>query len=369
MSLPRYKIQLHSHLDTYMRHETIWELTQAKGLDLGYTSVKDVRDKTKPKHCSSLDSYLKEVPNFIRTILGDRDALERVGYEAGLDQASEGVLYSEMRIPPQLLAASSTVLPLQGSPATATTARDVVDAALRGLRRAEDETGIKLRLILTCLRGTPEWSPEVLDLCREYSGRGVVGIDVCGAVALRRDGSDAPSSTGEYGEEVTDPIIVQTFQRAADWGVHRTAHAGEAGPPATVLRAVHELRAERIGHGYRAVVHGGQAYERALAARVHFECCLSSSILTGAVDRSAAEHPVLRLQRDGASFSLSIDDPVMTHTTLKDEYQLGLSFGLTPDDLLRCNQSAISACFLPADEKWELQQKYDRLTNAETAAA
>ncbi|XP_070380999.1 adenosine deaminase-like isoform X2 [Dermacentor albipictus] len=362
MPLLSYKVQLHSHLDTYMRHETIWELSQQKDLRLNYNTVEDVREQTRPKKCTSLDRYLKEVPAFLRTILGDRDALERVAYEAGLDQARERVLYSEMRLPPQLLAASSTVLPLGGSPASAVSGRDVVDAALTGLRRAEQETGIKLRLILTCLRGTPEWAPEVLDLCREYSDRGVVGIDVCGVVAQRAEDRRAAPSI-EYGEEITDPRIVQTFQRAASWGVHRTAHAGEAGPPATVLRAVHELHAERIGHGYRAVLDGGLAYRQALAADVHFECCLTSSMLTGAVDPNSA-HPVLRLRRDGASFSISVDDPAITHTSLEDEYRLALKLGLGPGDLLQCNRSAISACFLPADEKWELWQKFNQLTNA-----
>lgn len=369
MAVSKYKIQLHSHLDTYMRHETIWDLAHQKGLDLGYTSAEDVKEKTKPKEATTLDNYLKEVFNFLRTIVGDRAAMERVAYEAGVDQASEGVIYSEMRLPPQLLAASTTVLlpPSQTTPGTMPNARDVVDAALEGLRRAERETGAKLRLILTCLRGMPEWAPEVLELCREYSGRGVVGIDVCGVVPAGAGGATA-SQRAEYGEEITDPVIVDTFQRAASCGVHRTAHAGEAGPPATVTRAVRDLRAERIGHGYRAVMEGGAAYEQALSAGVHFECCPTSSFLTGAVSRTVKEHPIVTLRRVGASFSLSTDDPAVTHTTLEDEYRLALRLGLTHDDILQCNRSAISACFLPDDEKWELQQKFDRLNSAETKA-
>ncbi|XP_077500158.1 adenosine deaminase-like isoform X2 [Amblyomma americanum] len=327
MDLPKYKIQLHSHLDSCVRHETIWELTH-----------------------------------------GDRDALERVAYEAGVDQASEGVLYSEMLLSPHMLAASSTALRWPGMPETMASARDVVDAALQGLRRAEQETGAKLRIVLCCLRGMPEGSPEVLELCREYSSQGVVGIDVCGVIRPG-DVSTAPafSDAGEYGEEVTHPLIVETFQRALFCGVHRTVHAAEAGPPATMLRAVRQLHAERIGHGYRAVAEGGDAYRTALAAGVHFECCPTSSYLTGGVDRDTKEHPILRLRRDGASFSLNTDNPTVTHTKLEDEYRLALELGFTPEDLLRCNRSAISASFLPDDEKWELLRKYDRLTSAETA--
>ncbi|KAK8774706.1 hypothetical protein V5799_010765 [Amblyomma americanum] len=76
-----------------------------------------------------------------------------------------------------------------------------------------------------------------------------------------------------------------------------------------------------------------------------------------------------KLRRDGASFSLNTDNPAVTHTKLEEEYRLALELGLTPEDLLRCNRSAISASFLPDDEKWELLRKYDRLTSAETATA
>ncbi|KAH6941908.1 hypothetical protein HPB50_023717 [Hyalomma asiaticum] len=267
---------------------------------------------------------------------GDREAMERVSYEAAADQAAEGVLYSEMFLCPQPLACSSAEHRWQGMPESMISARDVLDAALRGLHKAELETGSKFRLILSCSRGTPEWAPEVLELCREYRGRGVVGIDVSGV-------------------------------RAVSCGVHRTVHAGEAGPPATVTRAIRELHAERIGHGYRAVAHGGDAYRQALAAGIHFECCPTSSYLTGGVDRNTAEHPVLRLKHDGASFSLNTDNPTVTHTTLDDEYRLALKLGLTADDILQCNRSAIAASFLPDDEKWELEQKYNRLACSDTA--
>ncbi|KAL3212895.1 hypothetical protein MRX96_051812 [Rhipicephalus microplus] len=366
MALPKYKIQLHSHLTTGMRHETIWELAQQKGLDLGYKSVEDIQEKTRLKEGTTLANYLKEIFVFTKVVVGDRDAMERVAYEEAIDQAAEGVLYSEMLLCPQPLASSSVAQRWQGMPESMVSVRDVLDAALRGLRKAELETGAKFRIVLSCTRGRP----ETLELCREYRDRGVVGIDVCGVVGPEEAQSmQVGPDAREYGEEFTDPRIIDTFQRAVSYGVHRTVHAAEAGPPATVLRAVRELHAERIGHGYRAVAEGGDAYRQALAAGVHFECCPTSSYLTGSVDRNAAEHPIVRLKRDGASFSLNTDNPAITHTTLDDEYRLALKLGLTPDDILRCNRSAISASFLPDVEKWELEQKFNRLICSDSANA
>ena len=41
------------------------------------------------------------------------------------------------------------------------------------------------------------------------------------------------------------------IQEAAVRGIHRTVHAGESGGPKEVLKAIEEMKAERIGHGYR----------------------------------------------------------------------------------------------------------------------
>uniref|UniRef100_A0A6B0VAB3 Adenosine deaminase n=1 Tax=Ixodes ricinus TaxID=34613 RepID=A0A6B0VAB3_IXORI len=353
--LPRYKIQLHTHLDGHLRHSTIWELAQAKKMNLGYASLADLIRKTKPAQGSTLQNYLKEMPVFLRTIVGDRDALVRVAYEAGVDQGSQGVLYSEMRLFPQMLASSQTSLPLVGSPRTMKTARDVVEAALEGFRRAEKEYDVKLRLVLACFRDMPDWAPEVLGLCQEFQKRGVVGIDVCGVFK--------PKQTASEGEEILTPAVIKAFEKAAELGVHRTAHAGEAGPSSNITRVIEELRTERIGHGYSALREGGGPYKLALQRGIHFEICPTSSYLTGAV-KPGEEHPLLRLKRDHASYSLNTDDPTITQTKVDDEYQLCLKVGLLPSDILNSNRAAIAACFLPPIEKEELKKKYERLTAA-----
>ncbi|CAN8006004.1 unnamed protein product, partial [Ixodes hexagonus] len=348
-------IQLHTHLDGHLRHSTIWELAQAKKLDLGYASLADLIKKTKPAQGSTLQNYLKEMPVFLRTIVGDRDALVRAAYEAGVDQAAQGVLYSEMRLFPQMLASTQTSLSLDGSPCTMKTARDVVEAATEGFRKAEKEGDIKLRLVLACFRDKPEWAQEVLSLAQEYKKRGVVGIDVCGVFK--------PKQTATEGEEVLTPAVIETFRKAAELGVHRTAHAGEAGPASNITRVIDELRTERIGHGYSALRDGGDPYHLAIKKGIHFEICPTSSYLTGAV-KPGEEHPLLKLRRDKASYSLNTDDPTITQTKVDDEYQLCLKVGLLPSDILNSNRAAIDACFLPPDEKEELRKKFEKLNGS-----
>ncbi|XP_029826808.2 adenosine deaminase [Ixodes scapularis] len=345
MELPKYKIQLHGHLETHVRHSTIWDLVQKKKLDLGYKSIEDVVQKTKAEPSSTLANYLKEIANVAKAIRGDRDAVVRIAYEAGVDLAAQGVLYGEM-----FLGTTTYVGDASGS--SLRTAAEVVEAVLEGFAKAEREKDIKLRLVLVIARALPETAEEALNLCYEYRDRGVVGIDACGSIK--------GMPTAEEGEEVLAPEIIQALKNASQLGVHRTIHAGESGPPSNVARAIEVLGAERIGHGYSAIMENGSTYRLALRRRIHFEVCPTCSYLTGAVKKDQ-EHPLVRLCKDGASFSISTDGPTLTHTTLEDEYRLALSLGLTPEDIVKSNRSAILASFLPVHEKQELLKKFDEL--------
>ncbi len=57
------------------------------------------------------------------------------------------------------------------------------------------------------------------------------------------------------GDEARFParLFVDAFAFARAQGLHRVAHAGEADGPPSVRDAVDLLRAERIGHGIRAL--------------------------------------------------------------------------------------------------------------------
>lgn len=68
----------------------------------------------------------------------------------------------------------------------------------------------------------------------------------------------------------TDKKIKDAFQRAHDAGLHCIAHAGENGCAASVTEAVHEMHAERIGHGYH-ILDDKNVYKDMKRKNVHFE--------------------------------------------------------------------------------------------------
>ncbi|CAL1288723.1 unnamed protein product, partial [Larinioides sclopetarius] len=281
--------------------------------------------------------FLGKFQIYQHVFLGDPEAIERVAYEFCEEAAKEGVLYSEVRYCPHLY--SSTYSPIKVSSGSVSP-RKVVVCVNRGLARGSVDFKITVRSILCCFRPNPEWSSEILDLCLEFQHCGVVGIDVAGDEA-----------TG-----LAAPEIVSVFRAAASHGLHRTAHAGEAGPAENVRVAVNDMFAERIGHGYH-VLEDHEIYANCLEKRVHFETCPYSSVLTGSVPLTDAKHPIVRFAEDGANFSISRDDPTIIQKTLDQEYDFLRGFGLKDVHFARANFNAVRSCFLPDDEKKLLMQK------------
>ena len=112
-------------------------------------------------------------------------------------------------------------------------------------------------------------------------------------------------------------------------GIKTTAHVGVFGPPAMVVRALDELKIDRIGHGYR-LLEDEPLYEKIIKSGVHFEISPS----TGALFFEGKENnPTVRYNRDGISYSISSDIPTATKSNLDKEYKILLESGATVKQL------------------------------------
>ncbi|XP_076346923.1 adenosine deaminase-like isoform X2 [Tachypleus tridentatus] len=316
---------------------------------LPFKTLDEFKEKCVTKEPSTLANYLKPMAWYLPIIKGNCTAIERIAYEMAEQQASEGVVYSEVHYRPANLANMNTSDDLSGTERV--TYRKVLELVTKGFQRAEEDYGIKTRSLLICGRENADEAREVLSLCEEFKDKSVVGIGLS-------ESWIGPNPDLE-GEEGLKKEVIEVFQRAAQLGIHRTAHTGEAGPPSSVDRHVKFLQIERIGHGYRAL--GDKAlYQDLLKKGIHFETCPHSSYLTGAVPANCTKHPIVKLAEDNANFSVNTDDPLLTGTTLDDEYRLLQQKGLKDFDIVRANFNAARSCFLPHQEKKDL---FDHLKN------
>ncbi len=140
------------------------------------------------------------------------------------------------------------------------------------------------------------------------------------------------------------------FTAAREAGLRSVPHAGETTGPATVWSAVHDLGAERIGHGTSS------AADPALLAHlvshgIAVEVCPTSNVCTRQVT-SIDAHPVRRMLDHGVLVTLNTDDPPMFGATLEGEYlAVASALGLRSSEVAALAANGVRASFLPADRK------------------
>ena len=129
-----------------------------------------------------------------------------------------------------------------------------------------------------------------------------------------------------------------------------TCHAGEGDGPHSIHQALHDVGAQRIGHGTR-LAEDPALLEEVVARKIPLEMCLTSNVHTHVVS-SVAEHPFPRYFHQGVVVTLNTDGPLTDGITLTDEYFLAHAvLGLSPDDLTRVVLNTCESAFLPEYEK------------------
>uniref|UniRef100_A0A8C1X2J5 Adenosine deaminase n=1 Tax=Cyprinus carpio TaxID=7962 RepID=A0A8C1X2J5_CYPCA len=309
------QIELHVHLDGAIRIKTIIEVAKRRGINLPANSEDEMRKLCIMHEPGTLTEFLGKFNHYMHVIAGDREAIKRIAYEFVETKAKEGVIYAEARYSPHLLANKGVdPLPWNQKPGDITPA-DVVDLVNQGFKEGEKAFKTKVRSILCCMRHMPNWSMEVVELCKKYSKDGVVAIDLAGDESL-----DCKSYPG-----------------------HKRA-----------FEAVEVLKAERIGHGYHTL-EDQALYKQLLQQNMHFEMCPVSSRFTGACDPDFTKHPLITFKKDKANYSLNTDDPTIFDSTLNSDYQVVQKYmDFTEEEFKGLNINAAKSCFLPAKEKEEL---------------
>lgn len=318
------KAELHVHLDGSLRPATLLELAAERGRPLPRADEASLRDYMHVTDARNLVDYLARF-DVTLSVMQDAPALERVAYELALDLADESVRYAEIRYSPMLHTR-------EGLPLT-----EAVEAPLRGLRRAEQERGIRTALIICGIRNMdPATSRDLADLTVAYKGRGVVAFDLAGA---------------EYNYPAKKHK--DAFYTVINRNMAATIHAGEAYGPESIHQALHYCRANRIGHGTR--LHEDPDLMRYVRDfRIPIEICLTSNVQTRAVP-SYAEHPLRAYFDAGIMVSLNTDNRLMSATTLSREYALAHEhLGFTGPELVDLALMSFDAAFLPWDEKQAL---------------
>jgi adenosine deaminase len=309
------KAHLHVHLESTIRPATAAGIAAGNGLDPPPAPAPFAGFAAFAEHGGAVRDLLRRPADF-----------RRIAREFCHDQAADGVRYAEVTF---TAAAHGERL---GDPAMP------LEAVLAGLAEGAAETGLGYGVILDHPRRRSvrrAWT--TLELARRHAADGVVGIGLAG----REEHPAAP--------------FAEVWAAARDAGVHLVHHAGETCGPSSIREALDVGRAERIGHGIRALDDPDLVAE--LRERgVPLEVCPSSNVALGVVG-SLAEHPLPRLRAAGLTVTISTDVPDATGRPLSAELALLRdTFALTDADLAALNRAAVDASFAPAATKAELRR-------------
>ena len=325
------KAELHCHLDGSVRPETLLELGREYGVAMPRDDAEALRDYMVVRDARSLEDYLSRFAITL-SVMQTAEALERIAYELATDAWREGVWYLEARFAPNLNAREGL------------TYAQALEAAIKGLTKAEREHGVVSRVIVCALRTLPPSSSlEMAQLAVDFRDRGVVGFDLAGA-----ESSNPPS------------VHSDAFSLARSHGVACTCHAGEGDGAASVRDAIQSCCVHRIGHGTR-LIEDRELTDYVNDRRIAVEVCLTSNVQTRAT-ASIELHPFPQYVKRGLNVVLNTDNRLMSGTTLTDEYELASRrLGVGFDDLARVALNGFESSFLPFHERQLL------LTRARTA--
>jgi adenosine deaminase len=318
------KAELHTHLDSCLRPETMIELARQAGMALPSSDPDAVRRFMLVNDAESLEDYLRRFEYTI-PLLQTPEAIERVAYEMVEDAARDNVRYLEVRYCPHL------------SQRQGMTLDQVMQAELRGLARGERDFGVVARVINCSLRHyDPAVSVEIAQCSVAFRHQGVVAFDLAGGEAGRPPG-----------------VHRAAFDLAAQGLLGITVHAGEAAGAQSIADAVNLCHADRIGHGTR-LYESPELQDYIRDRRILIEANITSNVKTRAV-RKPSEHPVRGYFDAGLNVTLCTDGWLMAGVSLSDEYWLAhTELGFARKEIDRLILNAFESAFLPWPERLDL---------------
>jgi adenosine deaminase len=323
------KVDLHRHLEGSLRLQTIIDLYREAGEPLAETSADELAPRAQVlEPMGSLEEVL-DVLELVQGSFRTCDAVERISYEAVEDLALDNVRLAELRFSPDFLCRAGGL-----------DWDEAMEAIVRGVERGARDHDVAVGLIAIFSRDFGmESGTRTVEFTLRHSER-LVGFDIAG---------DERAYPPSLYRELVAPI------HAA--GIHVTTHYGESGPAAYARDAILELGAERLAHGV-SVARDPEVTALARDRRIPLDMCPTSNRLTHAV-AALAEHPALRLLREGVLVTLNTDDPGLFGIDLTHEYEVAQrELGFDDEDLRFAAATALDASFLPKDVKTDVRRRH-----------
>src|SRR5580693_1456257 len=247
------KAHLHLHFTGAMRHATLVELAESRGIRLPAALTQDW-----PPQLSGTDERgwfrFQRLYDTARSVLRTPADVRRLLTETAQDERAEGSRWLEIQVGPSGYAGRFGGI-------TA-----MIELVLAAAADATAATGVGIGVIVAANRTKhPLEARTLARLAAQYAGRGVTGF------GLSNDERRGPPRE-----------FAQAFRIAERAGLLLVPHGGELCGPASVTACLDDLHADRVGHGVRAA-EDPAVLKRLAADGITCEVCPSSNVALGIV--------------------------------------------------------------------------------------
>lgn len=310
------KSELHLHLEGTLEPELKLALATRNGVDIGQTTVEEVRASYV---FDSLSAFLAVYYPAMNVLVTEQDFYD-LAHAYFTRAAMDGVRRVEAFFDPQ-----------------AHTSRGVpIESVIRGYHRAAVDAGdfgVSAELILCFLRDfSAESAMETLRAALPFK-------DLFIGVGLDSDERDNPPAK-----------FAEVFALAREEGLLLTMHCDidQVGSIENIRQALDEIKVDRIDHGTNVVENPALVTE--LKERgIGLTCCpVSNSFVTE--DMKATE--IVDLLRAGVTVTINSDDPAYFGAYIADNYiALAEKAQLSRDEMVTLAKNSFTASWLSEEDK------------------
>lgn len=313
--------ELHVHVGSSADPPIMWEIAHDQGIKLPTKNYWDFEKLITVSSKTTYDKYL-DLFKWTELIQSSPEAMEKSIYSiAAGAYRKNNITTLELRFNP-----------MKRNRGGERDLDHIILASIHATEKAMLAYPMKIGLILCLDRSfSPEMNYIIAKKAVKYAGRGVIAIDLAGAIA----GSFSLTSLTE---------MVKDCKKA---GLGVTIHTGEVTGPEEVREVIKYLQPDRIGHGVRAA-EDDTLLEEIAERGIVLEVCPTSNESTGVVkDFSDFKRIFQKLKEKKVAFTINTDGPEMLKTNLLHEYQRLLDNNmLEVEDLLEVSKRARSATFI-----------------------
>lgn len=313
--------ELHVHVGSAADPPIMWEIAHDQGIKLPTKNYWDFEKLITVSSKTTYDKYL-DLFKWTELIQSSPEAMEKSIYSiAAGAYRKNNITTLELRFNP-----------MKRNRGGERDMDHIILASIHATEKAMLAYPMKIGLILCLDRSfSPEMNYIIAKKAIKYAGRGVIAIDLAGAIA----GSFSLTSLTE---------MVKDCKKA---GLGVTIHTGEVTGPEEVREVIKYLQPDRIGHGVRAA-EDDTLLEEIAERGIVLEVCPTSNESTGVVkDFSDFKRIFQKLKEKKVAFTINTDGPEMLKTNLLQEYQRLLDNNmLKVEDLLEVSKRARSATFI-----------------------